>query len=145
MEDAIDKEASASSTSPEENDKSVPLEYMDATAIPEDFVTNRWQVLANRLIGFIGAEARGIERVDETLRMARTEMSDYYDMTSIWFSVNLTVNICTSDIDVPVTDFRFHQGQYPNYRCSRARFFRTRWSRFYDVSLHILQFRPNGI
>ncbi|KKY16823.1 putative vitamin b6 [Phaeomoniella chlamydospora] len=103
MEDAIDKEASASSTSPEENDKSVPLEYMDATAIPEDFVTNRWQVLANRLIGFIGAEARGIERVDETLRMARTEMSDYYDMTSIWFSVNLTANILTIGVLGPVS------------------------------------------
>jgi hypothetical protein len=63
----------------------------DATAIPGDFVTNKWQRKANHLIGSLGAEARGIERVDESLRMGRIALKDYCSMTIVWFSVNLTV------------------------------------------------------
>lgn len=64
---------------------------VDVTAIPEDEVTNKWQQFANKLTGLVGAEARGIERVDESLRTAKTPLKSYYDMAAIWFSVNLTV------------------------------------------------------
>lgn len=69
----------------------------DATAIPDDFVTNRWQREANKLIGFVGAEARGIERVDDVFRMGRIALKDYFSMTIVWFSVNLTVSCLKLD------------------------------------------------
>lgn len=109
MEDTIEKGASVSSLNTptkEENGeiiKASPYHVVDATAIPDDLVTNKWQVLANKLIGFIGAEARGVERVDESLRTKRTEWKDYYEMTSIWFSVNLTANILTIGVLGPVS------------------------------------------
>lgn len=65
---------------------------VDATAIPDDLVTNSLQRHANRLIKLIGAEARGIERVDESLRTQKTSLRGYWDMATIWFSVNLTVS-----------------------------------------------------
>ncbi|PNS15025.1 Purine-cytosine permease fcyB [Sphaceloma murrayae] len=80
--------------------KDVPT--ADAFAIPDELVTNRWQSLANNLIGSLGAEARGIERVDETLRLSPTSLRDYVDLTSIWFSVNLTANILTIGVLGPV-------------------------------------------
>jgi hypothetical protein len=63
----------------------------DATAIPDSSIQTRWQVLANKLEGFTGAEARGIERVDESFRTGNNSLRDYFNMAVIWFSVNLTV------------------------------------------------------
>jgi len=66
---------------------------MDAFAIPDNMVTNRMQRLANRFQRVAGVEARGIERVDEGLRTGFNTASDWMNMTTIWFSVNLTANI----------------------------------------------------
>jgi hypothetical protein len=65
--------------------------HADATAIPDNLVANKWQRYANNFVQFIGAEARGVERIDESLRTAKMTLGDYYNMASIWFSVNLTV------------------------------------------------------
>jgi hypothetical protein len=67
----------------------------DATAIPDDLVVNRWQRYANNFVKFTGAEARGVERIDESLRTTKMTLGEYYNMASVWFSVNLTVSpIC---------------------------------------------------
>ncbi|RMZ89969.1 hypothetical protein DV736_g2802, partial [Chaetothyriales sp. CBS 134916] len=71
---------------------------INVTAIPEDEVTNQWQRLANQLTSRVGAEARGIERVDESLRTTKTPLKSYYEMTAIWFSVNLTVDAVTTGL-----------------------------------------------
>lgn len=39
-----------------------------------------------------GIEARGIERVPESLRQRKTSTADYIQMCLIWFSANLTAN-----------------------------------------------------
>lgn len=84
--------ATTSVGSPDYSSQSISRgDIEDATAIPDDFITNTWQRQANRLIGFIGAEARGVERVDEAFRVARLAVRDYVSMTVVWFSVNLTV------------------------------------------------------
>lgn len=64
----------------------------DATAIPDDLVVNRWQRYANNFVKFIGAEARGVERIDDSLRTTKMTLGEYYNMASVWFSVNLTVS-----------------------------------------------------
>ena len=74
----------------------------DPTAIPSNLVTNKWQQMANKLISLIGAEARGVERVDESLRLPRTTLRHYHEMTMIWFSINLTANILTIGVLGPV-------------------------------------------
>src|ERR1700761_7278576 len=66
---------------------------MDAMAIPSSMVTTKWQRLANKLEASSGAEARGIERVDESMRRGRLGLKDYWHMTTIWFSINLTVGL----------------------------------------------------
>ena len=82
---------SASLSDPE----SVPIEdesfEVDPMAIPAYMITNKWQRWANKIEGSSGAEARGIERVDDALRKGRNTARDYLKMTEIWFSVNLTV------------------------------------------------------
>lgn len=92
---AIDTQQNGSETPTNASTRSasVAAGTVDVTAIPEDEVTNNWQRLANKLGAIIGAEARGIERVDESLRLAKTTLKEYYETAAIWFSVNLTV--CT--------------------------------------------------
>lgn len=88
---APNKALSLSHHSDEEEAVTGTYHDVDATAIPDDLVTNSLQRRANRLIKLIGAEARGIERVDESLRTQKTSLRGYWDMATIWFSVNLTV------------------------------------------------------
>lgn len=64
----------------------------DATAIPEPLVSNKLLQWANKLVQSTGAEARGIERVDEALRTSKVGLSQYFAMASSWFSINLTVS-----------------------------------------------------
>ena len=92
----ITKESSSASPEVLENG-SVHAGEVNATAIPEELVTNKWQQFANRLIGLIGAEARGIERVDDALRTGRTSLRAYYEMASMWFSINLTASRVGAD------------------------------------------------
>ena len=65
---------------------------VDPMASPSHLITNEWQRWANKIEGSSGAEARGIERVDDALRMGKITARDYFKMTEIWFSVNLTVS-----------------------------------------------------
>jgi hypothetical protein len=87
----IGQEAKDSSISDPENVAIKDVGEVDAMAIPAFMITNKWQRLANKLELRSGAEARGIERVDESLRMGKTTAKDYFNMSTIWFSVNLTV------------------------------------------------------
>jgi hypothetical protein len=89
----IGQEAKDSSISDPENIVVKDMGEVDAMAIPAFMITNKWQRLANRLELRSGAEARGIERVGESLRMGKTTAKDYFNMSTIWFSVNLTVFI----------------------------------------------------
>ncbi|KAI1334270.1 hypothetical protein F5Y15DRAFT_295026 [Xylariaceae sp. FL0016] len=103
-----DEKALSPSPTIEEGAATPPIERphaptTDATAIPEDLIVNRWQRLANKLINFVGAEARGIERVDESLRVGKVSATDYYNMGSYWFSANLTANILTIGVLGPTT------------------------------------------
>ncbi|RDW91817.1 hypothetical protein BP5796_01211 [Coleophoma crateriformis] len=90
-------------SSPENSPSICRGDLEDATAIPDDFITNKWQRKANELIGLAGAEARGIERVDEIFRTGRLALKDYFSLTIVWFSVNLTSNILTIGVLGPVT------------------------------------------
>jgi hypothetical protein len=65
---------------------------LDPMAIPTYMISNKWQRWANKIGGNSGAEARGIERVDDALRTGMNTARDYFKMTEIWFSVNLTVS-----------------------------------------------------
>jgi hypothetical protein len=87
----IGQEAKDSSISDPEHATVKDTDEVDAMAIPAFMITNKWQRLANKLELRSGAEARGIERVDESLRMGKTTAKDYFNMGTIWFSVNLTV------------------------------------------------------
>jgi hypothetical protein len=87
----IGQEAKDSSISDPENVAIKDVGEVDAMAIPAFMITNKWQRLANKLELRSGAEARGIERVDESLRMGKTTAKDYFNISTIWFSVNLTV------------------------------------------------------
>jgi hypothetical protein len=86
----IGQEAKDSSISDPEN---VAIKDVgeDSMAIPAFMITNKWQRLANKLELRSGAEARGIERVDESLRLGKASAKDYFNISTIWFSVNLTV------------------------------------------------------
>ncbi|KAF9888256.1 hypothetical protein FE257_008825 [Aspergillus nanangensis] len=75
----------------------------DATAIPESMVSNKFLQWANNLVRNTGAEARGIERVDEALRTAKVALSQYVKMAFVWFSTNLTANILTIGVMGPTT------------------------------------------
>ncbi|KAK3322000.1 hypothetical protein B0H66DRAFT_619333 [Apodospora peruviana] len=75
---------------------------VDIIAIPDTYVTNRWQRFANKVEKLTGAEARGIEQVDESLRQGKTSLRQYWDMCQIWFSVNLTANILTIGVLGPI-------------------------------------------
>ena len=48
------------------------LGEVDAMAIPAAMVKTKWQRMANNLEAASGAEARGIERVEESMRMGRS-------------------------------------------------------------------------
>lgn len=54
-----------------------------------DNVLYRW---VQRFEKLAGAEARGIERVPESLRSHKVALADYVQMAIIWFSANLTAN-----------------------------------------------------
>jgi hypothetical protein len=82
----------ASLSDPENVSTDVEVGETNAFAIPTYMITNKWQRLANKLEVSSGVEARGIERVNESLRMGRNTLRDYFKMTEIWFSVNLTVS-----------------------------------------------------
>ena len=84
-------EVKSSSLDDPENGAVDEIGEVDAMAIPSFMVKNRWQRLANKWERSSGAEARGIERVDDSLRTGFNTASDYFHMTTIWFSVNLTV------------------------------------------------------
>jgi hypothetical protein len=75
---------------------------LDALAIPAFMVKTKWQRLANKLEAASGAEARGIERVDESMRLGKTSARDYLNMATTWFSINLTANILTIGVLGPV-------------------------------------------
>ena len=85
------QEAKDCSISDPENVAAEEMGEVDAMAIPAFMITNKWQRLANKLELRSGAEARGIERVDKLLRMGKLTARDYFNMSTIWFSVNLTV------------------------------------------------------
>jgi hypothetical protein len=87
----IGQEAKDSPISDPENAAVKDTDEIDAMATPAFMIINKWQRLANKLELRSGAEARGIERVDEPLRMGKTTAKDYFNMSTIWFSVNLTV------------------------------------------------------
>ncbi|KIW96771.1 uncharacterized protein Z519_02162 [Cladophialophora bantiana CBS 173.52] len=53
---------------------------------------NRFQRWALRLETLARMEARGIERVPETLKAEKVTMGDYVQMCLVWFSANLTAN-----------------------------------------------------
>ncbi|KAI4129155.1 MAG: hypothetical protein LQ347_003895 [Umbilicaria vellea] len=57
--------------------------------------TNALQRWAYKLEGLAGVEARGIERVPESLRAKETTFADYAQIALIWFSANITANNLT--------------------------------------------------
>jgi hypothetical protein len=91
MEEVLKTEQTAVAATDPEHGENESLREHDATAIPDSSIQTRWQVLANKLEMFTGAEARGIERVDESFRSGKNSLRDYFNMAVIWFSVNLTV------------------------------------------------------
>ncbi|KAI1080819.1 permease for cytosine/purines, uracil, thiamine, allantoin-domain-containing protein [Whalleya microplaca] len=63
---------------------------------------NKLQQWFNRLDEKTGLEARGIERVPESLRHPRVTSGSYVQMFLIWFSINCTANNMTVGILGPV-------------------------------------------
>jgi hypothetical protein len=67
--------------------KNVPIEdevsELDPKAIQSYLITNKWQRWANKIEGSSGAEARGIEIVDDAMRVGRLNCRDYFKMTEI--------------------------------------------------------------
>jgi hypothetical protein len=88
----IDHEAKRGWTSDPEEVAMEEVGEMDAIAIPDHLITNKWQRLASKFELKSGAEARGIERVNSSMRCGNTTFRDYLDMAIIWFSVNLTIH-----------------------------------------------------
>lgn len=53
---------------------------------------NRMQKLVDKLESLAGIEARGIERVPDSIKAEKTTTEDYVQMCLIWLSANLTAN-----------------------------------------------------
>lgn len=85
-----EKDVGTQDNSSHTSDQIVEIEA-GATAIPDSMVSNKLLHWANILVRLTGAEARGIERVEESLRTAKVTVKGYIDMGLMWFSVNLTV------------------------------------------------------
>jgi hypothetical protein len=124
-ETEIGQEAKDISISDPENVAIKDVGEVDAMAIPAFMITNKWQRLANKLELRAGAEARGIERVDESLRMGKTTAKDYFNMSTIWFSVNLTVFLFQLLI---LKHLLTQAGEHSYYWCSGTSCFRP-WLR----------------
>jgi hypothetical protein len=86
-------------SSPSESATDEALEE-NCTTIPT--ASNRLQKFANKLDLIAGFEARGIERVPESMRKRKPAARDYLQMLAIWFSANCTANALTVGILGPV-------------------------------------------
>jgi len=91
----LPKEAAESHVVSEKtHDHAAPHDYLSAVENGEDVPVppnplQRWVLTLERQAG---VEARGIERVPESLRAKKTTLMDYVQMCLIWFSANLTAN-----------------------------------------------------
>lgn len=82
-------------TKPSPHHVAAPHDLMDAEAgIVAMYVRpgNRMQKWVDKLESLAGIEARGIERVPDSIKAEKTTTEDYVQMCLIWLSANLTAN-----------------------------------------------------
>lgn len=60
------------------------------------------QRFVNRLESLAGIEARGIQRVPESLKSRKATFGDYFQVFLVWFSADLTANNIALGLLAPV-------------------------------------------
>ncbi|KAJ5898310.1 hypothetical protein N7504_008598 [Penicillium tannophilum] len=83
-------------TKPSQHHTAAPHDLMDAAeaGIVDVYVQpgNKMQKWVDKLESLAGIEARGIERVPNSIKAEKTTTGDYVQMCLIWLSANLTAN-----------------------------------------------------